>query len=76
MGWALARQVLPHLQVGAEIVHQTPDTKGSHSFTGIGGGVRYDLSDKHHLLAYIGPGLQNAAETAQYSWYVSMLFTF
>ena len=32
--------------------------------------------DTCHLLAYAGPGLQNAAETARYSWYASLLFTF
>jgi hypothetical protein len=74
--WALTRQVLPDLQLGAEIVHQTADTKGGRAATGIGFGVRYDLTDTCHLLAYAGPGLQNAAETARYSWYASFLFTF
>lgn len=75
-GWALTRQVLPDLQLGAEIVHQTPVTKGGRVSTGIGAGVRYDLNETYHLLAYIGPGLQNAVETSQYSWYASILFTF
>jgi hypothetical protein len=66
-GWALARQVLPDLKLGAEIVHQTPDTKGGKASTGI---------DTYHLLAYLGPGLQNTAATSQYSWYASILFTF
>lgn len=75
-GWALARQVLPDLQLGAEIVHQSADTKGGHATSGVGAGLKYDLSDNYHLLAYAGPGLQNAAETNQYSWYASFLFTF
>lgn len=75
-GWALARQVLPDLQLGAEVVHQTPTTQGGRALTGIGAGLRYDLDDHYHLLAYFGPGLQNAAETSQYSWYASILFTF
>lgn len=75
-GWALTRQVRPDLQLGAEVVHQTSSVKGGRVSTGIGVGVRYDLSDTYHLLAYLGPGLQNAVETSQYSWYASFLFTF
>ena len=74
--WALARQVLPSLQLGAEIVHQTPDTQGGRASSSAGAGLRYDLSDNCHLLAYAGPGFQNAAETGRYSWYASILLTF
>ncbi|MFZ1989937.1 MAG: transporter [Alphaproteobacteria bacterium] len=74
--WALTRQFLPNLQLGAEIVHQTADTKDGRATTGVGAGLIYDLSENYHLLAYAGPGVQNAAETNQYSWYASILFTF
>ncbi len=74
--WALARQLLPDLQLGAEIVHQTADTKGGHASTQVGVGLRYDLSDTYHLLAYVAPGLKNTGETARCSWYASVLFTF
>ena len=76
MGWALTRQVLPDLQLGAEIVHQTPSVKGGRQSTGIGAGFRYDLSEHYHLLGYAGPGIQNADQTDQVSWYTSLLFTF
>jgi hypothetical protein len=76
VGWALTRQVLPALQLGAELVHQTATTKGGRDTTGIGFGLRYDLNDTYHLLAYAGPGLQNAATTDRYTWYASILFTF
>lgn len=75
-GWALTRQVLPNLQLGVELVHQTADTNGGQATTGIGGGVLYDINDNLHLLAYAGPGIQNAAATDQVSWYASLLFTF
>jgi hypothetical protein len=75
-GWALTRQVIPDLQLGAEIVHQTPGTKGGRQSTGIGAGFRYDLNEHYHLLGYAGPGLQNAGQTDQVSWYTSVLFTF
>ena len=74
--WALTRQVLPDLQLGAEIVHQTPDTRDGRATTGVGAGLKYDVNENYHLLAYAGPGLQNAAETNQYSWYASILLTF
>ena len=75
-GWAVTHQVLANLQLGAEIVHQTPDIKGGRASTGIGFGMIYDLSEHYHLLAYAGPGLQNPSETGRYTWYASILFTF
>ena len=66
----------PKIQFGAELVHQTPDAKAARATTGLGAGVRYDFNENYHLLAYAGPGLQNAVETDRYSWYVSILFTF
>jgi hypothetical protein len=75
-GWALVRQVLPRLQLGAELVHQTPQVQAARSMTALGAGMRYDFAENYHLLAYAGPGLQNALETDRYSWYVSILLTF
>jgi hypothetical protein len=74
--WALAYQVLPDLQVGAELVYQSPDTRGVPSTLSSGAGVRYDLDKTYHLLAYAGPGLTHAGEAERYSWYASILFTF
>jgi hypothetical protein len=76
VSWAVTRQVLPDLQLGVEIAHQTPDTKQAHASTAIGAGFRYDLSDHHQLLGYCGPGLQARATNARHSWYASLLFTF
>jgi hypothetical protein len=76
LGWALTRRVLPNLLLGAEIVHQGADSKGGRASTGVGAGLIYDLNENVHLLAYAGPGLQNAAETSRYAWYSSLLFTF
>jgi hypothetical protein len=75
-GWALTRQVLPNLQLGAEIYHQSADTKDRRASTGIGAGLRYDISDTYHVLASFGPNIQNAAETNRYIWYSALLFTF
>ena len=75
-GWALTREIVPNLHLGAEIVHQTADSKGGRASTGIGGGVIYDLDAHCHLLAYAGPGLQDAAQTGRATWYSSILFTF
>lgn len=75
-GWALTRQVLPSLNIGAEIYHQTADTRGGKASTGLGLGVIYDLSTNYHLMASFGPGIQNAAQTNRTSWYVALLNTF
>ncbi|HEX3652616.1 MAG TPA: transporter [Rhizomicrobium sp.] len=75
-GWALTYQLLPNLQLGGEVFHQTADTVGGRASTIVGAGVKYDLSDHYHLLGYFGPTVKNAAETDRYTWYVSALFTF
>ena len=76
VGWVLTRQILPDLQLGAEIVHQTADKAGGRATTGVGVGLKYDIDENLHLLAYAGPGIENAAATDQASWYASVLFTF
>lgn len=75
-GWALTRQVLPSLNIGAEIYHQTADTHGGKASTGLGVGATYDVSENYHLMASYGPGIQNAAETNRTSWYAALLMTF
>ena len=76
MGWALTRKVLPNLQLGAEIYHQTADMRGGCATTGLSVGAIYDLSNNCHLMASYGPGIQNAAETNRTSWYAAVLMTF
>lgn len=75
-GWAVTQRVLPNLQVGGELFHQTADTKDGYASTTIGFGGTYDLSDHVHILGYAGTGLQNRDETGRTSWYGSLLFTF
>src|SRR4029079_10356431 len=60
-GWALTREVTHNLKLGAELVHQAPDSRDGHASTAVGAGLFYDLNENFHLLASAGPGLQNAA---------------
>jgi Putative MetA-pathway of phenol degradation len=76
MGGVLTYQLLPKLQVGAELFHQTADTSGTPASSSVGIGWRYDLNDNYHLLGYVRRGIENTGETDQYSWYASVLFTF
>jgi hypothetical protein len=76
VGWALTRQVLPELNIGAEIYHQTANMRGGKASTGVGVGAVYDLSTNYHLMASWGPGIQNAAATDRYSWYAALQMTF
>jgi hypothetical protein len=76
VGWTVTNQVTPELQLGAEVYHQTADAHGGRASTGLGFGAVYDLSETYHLMASVGPGLQNADETGRYAWYAAVLFTF
>jgi hypothetical protein len=75
-GGVVAYQLLPKLQLGVELFHQTADGVGTPATSSIGIGARYDISDTYHLLGYIRRGIENADETDQFSWYASVLFTF
>jgi hypothetical protein len=75
-GGVVTYQLLPKLQLGVELFHQTADGSGTLATTSIGIGARYDISDTYHLLGYIRRGIENANETDQFSWYASVLFTF
>jgi hypothetical protein len=75
-GAVLTYQILPKLQIGGELYHQTADRQGTPASTSSGIGWRYDLNDNTHLLGYVRRGIENADETDRYSWYASVLFTF
>jgi hypothetical protein len=75
-GGVVTYQLLPKLQFGVELFHQTADGNGTPASTSVGLGARYDINDTFHLLGYLRRGIQNTNETDQYSWYTSVLFTF
>jgi len=75
-GAVLTYQLLPKLQVGAELFHQTADAIGTPATSSVGVGVRYDINDTYHLLGYVRRGIENANETDRTAWYASILFTF
>ena len=57
-------------------ITRAPTTKGGKVSTDLGGGLTYDINEHYHLLAYAGPGLENAAETGRQDFYTAILFTF
>lgn len=75
-GAVLTYQLLPKLQVGAELFHQTANSQGTPPSSSLGVGWRYDVSTNFHLLGYIRRGVENTEQTDRYSWYTSVLFTF
>jgi hypothetical protein len=75
-GGVVTYQLLPKLQLGMELFHQTADSNGSPPSTSVGLGARYDINETYHLLGYIRRGIQNTDETDQYSWYSLVLVTF
>jgi hypothetical protein len=75
-GGVVTYQLLPKLQLGVELFHQTADGIGTPATTSVGLGARYDINDTYHLLGYIRRGIENTEATDQYSWYASVLFTF
>jgi Putative MetA-pathway of phenol degradation len=76
MGAVVTRQFTTKFQLGLEVFHQTPDTRGGLATTSLGVGLRYDLNENIHLLGYLGRGIQNVEQTDQLNWYTSILFTF
>lgn len=75
LGAVLSRRISPDLQFGIELQHQSADARGGQSETGIGAGAQYDLSERFHLLGYLGTGVENRAATDRLNWYTSLLIT-
>ena len=74
-GWLLQRQVTDRLALGAELFHQTADTIGGHDTTGFNAGGQYDFNDHYHLLFSAGRGLQHAADSNRFSYYLGIQWT-
>jgi hypothetical protein len=75
VGWAVTRQVLPDLRLGIELYHQTATTRDGVASSGAGAGIQYDLNEHYHLMASFGPGIENASQNNQTSWYAALLYT-
>jgi hypothetical protein len=75
-GWLLERKVTDKLTLGGEIFHQTADTVSDHDGTGFNLGGVYDITENHHILLSAGRGIQYAADTNQFSYYLGYQLTF
>ena len=75
-GAVLTKQILPKLQLGLELFHQTADATGTPASTSLGVGMTYDINDTYHVLGYVRRGIENADQTDRYSWYGALLTTF
>ena len=75
-GWLLQRQVTKQLALGGEVFHQTADKIGGPDSTGFNLGGIYDFTDDYHLLFSAGRGIQNAAATNAFSYYLAFQLTF
>jgi hypothetical protein len=76
LNWALTRNVYRNLAIGAEVTHESADTRGGQATTGLGAGFLYEVSERFHLLGSVGPGIQNAKDTNRYSWYAALLVSY
>jgi hypothetical protein len=74
-GILVQRKLTDSLVAGAELFHQTPSTNGGNVITGVNIGAVYDFDEHDHLLASAGTGLQNAARTDQFTWYIGYEIT-
>lgn len=75
-GGVLMRKMTDRLNVGGEIFHETADTIDGVDSTGFNLGIIYDLTKDRHLLFSAGKGLQNAATTNEFSYYLACELTF
>ncbi len=75
-GWALMRKITDQLSVGGEIFHQTADTLEGVDSTGFNLGATYDFTENHHLVFSAGRGIENAAATNRFSYYIAYELSF
>ncbi len=74
-GWLLQRKITDQLTLGGEIFHQTSSKVDGVPSTSFNVGGSYDLDEHNHLLFSAGRGLQNAAASNLFSWYIGYQIT-
>jgi hypothetical protein len=72
-GWVLQDQVTKTLAIGAEIFHETAQSRGAHPTSQVNAGFTWDLSDEEHILASAGPAIQGPRG---YQTYAAFQLTF
>jgi hypothetical protein len=75
-GWVLQRKITEALTFGGELFHQTATTVDGSDSSGFNLGGTYDFSANYHLLFSAGRGIQNAAGTNQFSYYLAFGLTY
>lgn len=75
-GVNLLRKVTDQLTLGGELFHQTANQVGGPDSSGFNLGGIFDFNENHHLLFSAGRGLQNAAATNEFSYYLAYQLTF
>jgi len=74
-GWALLRRVTQRFSLGAEVFHQTSDTRTSPDSTGANMGAVYDLSNRWHLVGSAGTGVTHRKSTNEFTYYAALEWT-
>jgi hypothetical protein len=75
-GVALSRSFGDRVSVGAEVFHQTATARDGRDFTAVDVGATYKLSPHWTLMGSLGPGVQNAREEGQYTFYAALEATY
>jgi hypothetical protein len=71
-GIGLSRSLGDRLSVGAEVFHQSRDADDTRPFTGVNVGALYRLSRHWSLIGAAGPGIENARQQGQGTFYVAL----
>jgi len=75
-GLALSRALGDRVSLGAEVFHQTAQARNAKDFTGVNLGATYKLSQHWTLMAAGGPGVENARQEGQYTFYAALEATY
>ena len=67
--------MLPNLQLGVEIFHQSPNRFDQPSQTSYNGAFLFDLNDNWHIVGSAGSGIMYATATNQFSYYFALEWT-
>lgn len=74
-GWGFLRRVSDHMQLGAELYHETPEARDETPNSGANVGAILDFNRRYHVVGSVGPRTSDFCHGIALSYYLALEWT-